>query len=567
MICAAAGGFTFAWHNRKWGFDWIKYLTDAAILVTVTWLGFRIFKSTFLYKEVIAILIQGLVVLEIIFSFNFSAPGKTAYIRLLSLLVFLTSPVFPVTYSIPLAIAYLLVWLVVLRFQFPGFLQPVLASQDSRRYYSIATSLVCFLIALLLAWSISSNIYLGRIKKGMYLLDEDLQDMGAGGKDSNQADKFYSLQDNLQEKLTDLALKLDSYEKRRQMIYLFSELIKDTIKTMETDKAEIGLIDILKRQGAGLEGAQQAIALIKGYLSQKNSLNMQRSKENIMDTLRKYPLNVIEKIKITSLANKMQQTNSSSQLQEHSQAIQKVIKQALLSKYVQKELSTDARNLANLKSFELYRRKIQDLEQSSEKLGDEVEKKVADILSDIKHTQGLDDFKQTAKKIRQLKNDSSILEQKSGKEVLKGLIEASRMKLDLIFSERSEEVRQSASGKQSLGPQADEFDKKMDGAGGATSHEEFIKEFQELIQQNSDNNLGLAEGLGQMLDLKSESFKQLQQDKIDNLLQQDLSSATVKEMLEAIEAMVEKDSLRDLERQLEELVNQIRELERKGTIV
>lgn len=60
LICAAAGGFTFAWHNRKWGFDWIKYLTDAAILVTVTWLGFRIFKSTFLYKEVIAILIQAL---------------------------------------------------------------------------------------------------------------------------------------------------------------------------------------------------------------------------------------------------------------------------------------------------------------------------------------------------------------------------------------------------------------------------------------------------------------------------------------------------------------------------
>jgi len=566
LIGGSVVGFAFGWYNRQGAFEGIKYFIDAASLITITWIGYRIFESTFLYKELIAILIQGVIILEIILSFNFSAPGKTAYIRLLSLLIFMTSPIFAIAYSIPLAIVYLLVWLAVLRFQFAVFLQPI-QEKGSRRYYSLATSLVCFLIVMFLTWFISSNVYLGRIKKGMFLLDEDLQVMGSeGGKGSNQADNFYSLLDDLQNKITDLAFKLDSYEKRRQLIYLFSELVKETIRTMEVDKAEIGLIDILKREGAGLKGAEQAMTLTKEYLDKKNSLNLEKNKEEIMDILRKYPLGIIDKIKIISLANKIQQSNSYQQLQENSQALQTAIQSASLSKYVQKDLSALARNLSNLKAFEFYRRKIRDLEQRSPSLGEEIEKKVADAVSDIKHTGGSDDFKQIAKKIRQLKNDPRILEQKSGKDVLKSLEEASRIKLDLFFAEKSEKVRKDASQKQDLGSQAEEFDKKMDGVGNAKNHQEFIKEFLGLSQQNKDNNLGLAEGLGEILDLKTESFKQAEKDKLDNLMGKDLSSGEKKEIAEALEAMEEKENSRDLERQLEDPVSKIREFERKGNI-
>ncbi|MFZ2937160.1 MAG: hypothetical protein WA066_00450, partial [Candidatus Omnitrophota bacterium] len=559
-------GFAFGWYNRKGEFEGIKYFTDAAILITFTWIGYRIFKSTFLYKEVIAILIQGVIIMEIIFSFNFSVPEKTAYIRLLSLLVFVASPVFAVAYNIPLAIVYLLVWLAILRFQFAGFLQS-LKEKGPRRYYSLATSLVCFLAALLLAWFISSNVYLGRIKKGMFLLDEDLQDMGSGGgKDSNQADKFYSLQDELVNKITDLALKLDFYGKRRQLIYLLSELVKETIKTMEVDKAEIGLVDILKREGPGLEDAAQAITFTKRYLDKKNSLNLQKNKEDIMDMLRKYPLGIIDKIKIISLANKIQRDNSYQQLQENSRALQTAIQNAPLNKGAQKGLSAFARSLSNLKAFELYRRKIRDLDQMSSSLSEGIEKKIADVVSDIKHTEGLYDFKQVVKKIRQLKNDPRILEQKSAKDALDSLEEASRMKLDLFFTEKSEKVREDVSRKQDLGSQAEEFDKKMDGVGNARNYQEFIKEFLGLSQQNKDNNLGLANGLGEMLDLKTESFKQAEKDKLDNLVSKDLSSGAKKEMLEATEAMEEKESSWDLERQLEELGSKIKELEKKGNI-
>ncbi len=436
LIGGSVVGFAFGWYNRKGAFEGIKYFADAAILITIIWIGYRIFKSTFLYKEVIAMLIQGIIIWEIIFSFNFSAPGKTAYIRLLSLLIFMTSPVFAVAYSIPLVIVYLLAWLAILRFQFAGFLQPI-QEKSSRRYYSLAASLACFLIAMFLAWFISSNVYLGRIKKGMFLLDEDLQDMGSGGgKESNQTDKFYSLQDDLQNKITGLALKLDSYEKRRQLIYLFSELVKETIKTMEVDKAETGLIDILKRPGPGLEDTELPMTLLlKNYIDKKNSLGIQKNKEEIMDALKKYPMGIVDKIKIISLANKIQQASSYQQLQENSGALQTAIQDAPLSKDAQKDLSALVRKLSNLKAFELYRRKIRDLDQRSSSLGEEIEKKAADVISDIKHTEGLDDFKQTAKKIRQLKNDPRILEQESGIDMLKSLEEVSRMKLDLFFNQ------------------------------------------------------------------------------------------------------------------------------------
>ena len=559
-------GFAFSWYNRNGAFEGIKYLTDAAILITVAWIGYRIFKSTFLYKEIIAVLIQGVIVLEIIFSFNFNLPGKAAYLWILSLVVFMVSPVFAVGNSIFLSIVYLLVWLAVLRFGFAGFSQPF-KEKDSRRYYSLATALVCFLVVLLLAWFISANVYLGRIKKGMFFLDEDQQEIGSdGGRESNQADKFFSLQDDLQNKLTGLSLKLDTYEKRRQLIYLFSELVKETIKTLEVDKAETGLIDILKREGAGLDGAAEAVTLTKGYLDRKNYLNLQKNKEGILDALKNYPLGIIDKIKIISLANKVQESNSYQQLQENSQALQTAIQSALLSKNVQKDLKQLARNLFNLKAFELYRRKIRGLEQRAPSLDEETEKNIAEVISDIKHTQGINDFKQTAQKIRQLKNDSPILEQKSGKEVLKSLDEVLRIKLDLFFAEKSEKVREDASQKQDLGSSAEEFDKKMDEVGKSQNYQEFIKEFSGLNQQNKDYNLGVAKGLGEMLDLKTESFKQIEKNKLDDLIDKNISASVKKEMLEAAETMEEQENSRDLERELGQLVSRIRELEKKDNL-
>ncbi|HPT39151.1 MAG TPA: hypothetical protein PL125_03010 [Candidatus Omnitrophota bacterium] len=559
-------GFAFSWYNRKRIFEGIKYFADAAILITLIWIGYRIFKSTFLYKEVIAILIQGVIILEIIFSFNFSAPGKAAYLRLLSLLIFMTSPVFAVAYNLPLAIAYLLVWLAILRFQFAGYRQPV-PVKEAQRYYSLICALVCFLIAIILAWFISSNIFLGRIDKGKLLLDEDMEDMESGGGiESSQANKFYSLQDDLQSKLTDLALKLDTYEKSRQLVYLFSELVKETAKTMEMDKAETGLVDILKREGPGLEGSVKAMDLIKSYSDKKNSRNLQKNKDGIMDMLRNFPLGVIDKIKIISLANKVQQSNSYQQLQDNSQGLQSAIKHTSLNKSAQKDLSALARQLSNLKAFELYRRQMRDLEQRPASFDKETEEKISGIISDIKHTGSLDDFKQTAKKIRQLKNDSSILEQKSGEEVIKKLEEVSRIKLDLLFGDQSAKLRKDAEQKQDLGGQAEEFGQKMDGAENAASPREFIEEFSKLSRQNRDDNLGLAAGLSQMLGLKTESFKQKQKDKLDSLVNKNLPNQAKKEITEALEAMEEKESSRDLEKQLEDLAAKIKELERKGDL-
>lgn len=567
LIGGSLAGFIFGWFTRKIVFEGIKYLMDAAILIAIAWIGYRIFKSTFLYKEVLAIFIQGVIILEIIYCFNFSAPGKIIYIQILSLLIFMTSAIFEHAQNIPLAIVYLLIWLAILRFQFAGFLHPF-KGIGARRYYSIATSLVCFLMVVLLAWFIASNVYLGRIKKGMFLADEDQQDMGEGqgGRESDQADNFYSLQDNLQSKITGLALKFDSYEKRRQLIYLFSELVKDTLKTIEVDKAELGLIDILKRPGPGLEAAEQAMMLTKSYVDQKNSRNLGKSKEEIMDLLKKHPLSIIDKIKIISLASKIQQVNSYQQLQENSQALQAAIQGASLSRDDQKDLGTLARNLVNLKAFELYRRKVRNLEQGLSSVEEEMEKKITDIVSDIKHTEGLEDFKQTVKKIRQLKNDSRISGQKPGNDILKKLEEAARIKLDLISADKSEQIRQDVSQKQGSGSFTEEFDKKMDGVGQAKNHQELIKEFTGLSQQNRGNNLDQEDRLGEMLNLRSESFKQIERNKLDDLIDKRLSVEVKKELFEAFEAMEEKESSQEVGSQSEELVSKLRELEKKGNL-
>ena len=561
----SAAGFAFGWYNRKDPWAGIKYLVDLGVLITVGWIVYRVYRSTFLYKEVIAILIQGVTVLEVIFSFNCGAPGKISYLKILSLLVFMTSPVFAVAYSFPLSILYLLVWLLILRFQLIFSSQPV--QVKIRRYYSLGLALIFFSAAILAAWFISSNLYLGRINKGRLLLDEDLQDSGSGGgRESSQADKFYSLQDQLQKNVTDLALGLDSYEKRRQIIYLFSQLVKDSTKTMEADKAEIGLIDILKRQGAGLEGTAQTITFLKSYLNKKGSQSLQKRKEEITEELKKYPLGIVDRIKIISLANKIQQTNSYQRMQESSRALQKAIRDSSLDKGAQRKISALARELTRQKSFELYRNKVQDVDEETSSLKGEFKKEIEEASSDVKHTAGLDDFKLTAAKIRRLKNDPRVSEEKASGSILKKLEDAARIKLDLLFAEKAEEVRGNASKKLGSGAAEGEFDDKMNKTEGAKEPREFKKDFSELGRYNRESNLGLAGGLSQMLDLKTEAFRQEKKDKLDSMMSKDLSSEARKEISKTLDEMSESDFSRNLEDQMNALRDMVKKLQSQGDL-
>jgi hypothetical protein len=300
-------------------------------------------------------------------------------------------------------------------------------------------------------------------------------------------------------------------------------------------------------------------------VDKKNALNLQRSKEDIMDMLRKQPVGFLDKVKIISLANKVQQDVSYQELQKNSQELQDAIQKAFTTKYNQKkELGALSRKLADLKAFELYRRKMNDLEQRAPSFGEDIEKNIGDAVSDIKHTQGLDDFKQTAKKIRQLKNEPRFAGQSPGQDLLKKLSAAAGIKLDSFFAGKSEEVRKNAAQVQGSDEQAEEFNQKMDEASKADNPQKFNNKIAELSRQNRENDLRQGQGLNQMLELKTESFKQAKKDKLDELMNKDLPSEARQEIINAAEAMEEKENARDLEGQLKELVHKIRELEKKG---
>ena len=55
LAAGAGAGFIFSWYNRNQTFEGIKYLTDAAVLIVLAWISYRVIKSSFAYKDVIVI--------------------------------------------------------------------------------------------------------------------------------------------------------------------------------------------------------------------------------------------------------------------------------------------------------------------------------------------------------------------------------------------------------------------------------------------------------------------------------------------------------------------------------
>ncbi|GEM_PF-3553099 len=439
-----AAGFTAGWYNRNKAFEGIKYLTDAAVLIVLAWISYRVIKSTFLYKDVIAIMIQGVILLEIVFSFNFTGQGKTPYLRLLSVLVFMASPVFTDNYNIPLGLVYLLLWLLALRSQFSVFAQPV-PEKSAARYYSLAASLACFAVAMLLAVLVSSNVYLGRIKEGQYLLDGESAETGTGGtRETDQEDAFYGLQEDLQNQATNMAMKFDSNERKRQLIRQLSELVKENLKPKEMEKAKIGLVDVLRRPGEGVEGVQKAVALTQKYTDLKNSRDIQKNKDEMTDLIKKSQLGIIDKIKITSLTNKVQQSSAYEKLQENSRELQKAIQAAPVNKETQQKLSESAADISDLKTLEFYRKKINDLLQKAQGLSGETQKRMNELISMIQHAETGEEFKQALSKINQLSNDPRMGAQAGVKEMLKNARQATEMKLNVFLPEEAEKIKQDA---------------------------------------------------------------------------------------------------------------------------
>jgi len=356
LIC----GFYFSWSARDSRNQLIRYFITAGALAISIWMMHSILGSTFLYKDIIIICIKGVIFLELILSFSVYLPGHLGYMQALSVPLFMCFPVIMKDYneiSVIAVLGYFICWLATLKLKFyESFKKPV-NKITFRGNDPIILSAIIFIICLSISAVFFLRYPIQQIIKGGFFLGQDLDTQASG---DTLEKEYYDLQDRLQQKITELIPEFSSTQDRYSVLGLLSYLVKDPSVVMEVKKAVEGLISRLKTPGLGLEEreGQEAIIILRKFIDKKIALNLWMIAENIMNTLKKAPFHIKERIAIARLVDKIRHSESISEVAQNAKQLPGVIDNSSLEADIQKELQGFARQIKEWKVFGLQHHKM-----------------------------------------------------------------------------------------------------------------------------------------------------------------------------------------------------------------
>ena len=354
-IIAIVLAFCFSWFIRDRQNWYLKYSIIAAGLLAIIWSAYAILNSSFLYKEVITINVNGLLALLFIFSLNIFSAQNLGYVQVLTVLLFMSFPTFkkdPYSgISIALILTYCFGWIIILKVKFYEAFGP-LEEKNVKQYYSVSIPVVIFIIIAVLSWGLSSTFPLAEIRSGG-LLSEDLPGGGSGLEKG-----YYDLQDKMLKEVTDALSEFHSVKNSKDSLSLLNLMIEESPNILELAKAESGLISYLKQEGPGLEeNADGLIDLIKDYVDKKVMLNLEKSKVDLAQSLKQNKFNFVKRIKISEQINKMLTGSSYKDLSGSWGGLEKEISDSPLSPTGKRDVRQLARQLKKWKTYELYRKK------------------------------------------------------------------------------------------------------------------------------------------------------------------------------------------------------------------
>lgn len=393
------GGFSFSWFNRNKESSLTSIFINLSVLGVFFWIIYSLLNSSLLYREVILTSIKGVIILEVILTFNGCFPPSLTYIQALSFPLFMCFPVFVEDYNeahAVLVLIYIICWIAILKIKFYAFLKP--ESEKVRKFkwhYPSFLTAAFFLIIISISWLLFSHFRLGKIEEGGFFIKED-ERLEVLEKE------YYDLQDKIQEEITELIPKFKSSRERGEALVFLSSLIKESSYTMEVKKAESGLIDYLRRPGPGLEkGDTEGISfLIKDYVDKKTLLNLKRIKENIMDILKRNAFNITERISILRRVNKIQYSNFYPQIREYEKELQKIINKSSVDIKIKRALKELIGQFKEWKTLWIYHQKMNYLKKKIDSLDGPLKKEFANLLSDIERIGKVSDFAIIENKIK-----------------------------------------------------------------------------------------------------------------------------------------------------------------------
>jgi len=554
------GGFSLSWFNRNKQSSLIRIFINIGAVGVFIWIIYSLLNSSLLYREVILIFIKGGIILEVIFSFNSYYPPYLTYIQALSLPLLMCFPVFVKDYNevhAMLVLIYIICWIVILRIKFYEFFKP-LKEKKVKQHLSIFISVILFLIIIFVSWLLFNCLSLGKIEKGGFLLEENKESEIESGTLEKE---YYDLQDKVQKEVSQLIPGFDSQEERYDMLILLSSLIKELPSLMETEKAQLGLISRIKTAGPGLGKAEtEGITIhIKNYLDKKVLFNLRNLREDIMNSLKKNRFNIMERISISNLINKMQSADSNQKIKKYERELKQIINNSSTGGNAKRDLRELTGQLKEWKTFDVYRWKSDSLNKKLDSVDKQLKKEFSDLLSSINSIEKLPDLKETEKRMEKLKETMPS----AYKDMIKEIEEILDLKSEMLLSEKARELKEKIDSFQLPENYSQELKEKIDDIKDTQDYQKFLKSLSEYQEKIEENRINAAKETKELLEIKTHLLFNEKKEKIKNRLEEsnlpDKGAKLLKD-LEKLESEKNREKLisntKKLKENIEKLSNQ-----------
>jgi len=473
LILAIAAGLSLGWSLRQRNIPALRIIINIAAAVVFLRLSIALFNSSLFYKEVVLLFAKNGFILIALLSFG-SAAGFLVYAQMLGLPLFMCFPLFVKNYSsvhfILIAVCFIC-WAALLKLKFEGSFT-LAPGKFFRRYYSVFFGVALLLSAVVVAGMFFYVVPKPSIKDEGFLTHPGSEDIV---QDKPFEQKYYELQDKLQDKVLSALPDLDLNENKSEILGKLSSLAKESADVIEVKKAHQGLVDELRRPGPGLEknDLKQITLLLEPYVEQKVTLNLKRSKEKIIEDLKNNPFSLKEKFSVLSRVNKIQYTNSAEKLKSWARESKEIVNKSAANAAAKKELKEDLRVLEDWKGLQLYYRQMRAFKEKAASLSGESKNKIDGLISAIEEIDSPSGLSAAKSKARILKYTAG-----EGLAGLIGEVEgiidiASDIILSRSIAKAKENLRGSAIA-------AEELSKKEEALNSVSSMEEYHR-----LQQDS----------------------------------------------------------------------------------
>jgi len=563
LIAGLCLGFVSSWLTRNSSLRVIKLLVNVCAVLTIIWVVYSLLNSSFFYREIVVIYIKGIFILEFLLSFIAYLPQILSYMQILSLLVFMSSPLFMRGYNLfflVFAVGYVISWVAILRIRLYSSADAVERKPAGNYYYLFFIALI-FLVVLFISGVCFSKFSLGRYKRGGILPEERMEE---SGKLESVEKDYYDQLDKINRKIQELIPSFKLTQESRELVSLFSPLVNDSLSMQEVDKIEAGLLSYLSGSRSGIEkgDAKEIALLIKNFVDKKALLNLKKIKELILGILRKNTFTLKEKISGFSLINKTLSSDTYRQTCKLENRAKEMIENSGVDKEVKNELKGLFRLSREWKNFDFYRQKVNLLMKKIDSLDEQSREKISGAFYELGSAHDLADFKKLEQDIRVIQ---AVLPARF-EGVIKDLKELLELKLEMFLLNKSKEAKENIEALYSDREVIFSLKKRIEDIEDAPEFQELLNSSLSLKDSFKNEKTGIYSGMEDLLKIKIYMLIKEEELEITKLLREsalaDSGRSFAQELVELISENRDEESIPKLDK----LRQKIKKLENMGFI-